>query len=97
MCRSRRDNRVELSASFDSVPSSTITTIGANILTILEDKEGYYLSPLYKRDLIKSHVVFATLFRLGLYLRNHVRINLSFVRTIEKPEDFVQLVAIAIC
>lgn len=82
----------------DSVPSSTIATIGAQILPRLDEKTSTYLSELFKRDssLIKSHLAFATFFRLRLYLRDHVKTNPDSVRKIAESEDLVQLVVIAI-
>ncbi|KAH6641222.1 hypothetical protein F5144DRAFT_482650 [Chaetomium tenue] len=64
-------------AFLDSVPDHVIIGLGVGLMDILKFS-GLYLYDKFRRDLIRSHVAFATYFRLRLYLRDSLRDQESY-------------------
>jgi hypothetical protein len=80
----------------DSVPSHTIAEFGKKLINYLAYADGCYSRDRLERDLIRSHLGFATFFRLRLYLQDRVLLDPGHLSTIAASEDLLQLVTLAV-
>ncbi|KAK0638476.1 hypothetical protein B0T16DRAFT_496779 [Cercophora newfieldiana] len=78
----------------DSVPSFIIFDLGSRLLRALKFSHKGYLSPLFDDGLIHSHMMFATFFRLRLYLQDCVLHNARYL--IAASDDLLRLIIVAI-